>query len=87
MARRSRQASSKHPANPHSLEDLIIPHQIITSNSGDHMLLWDSEYNTQLRRSILFGTSHSMSDAVDAEHPIVDGTFKSSPNFFTQLVM
>ena len=49
------------------------------------MLLWDSQYSPHLRRSILFGTPHSMSDAGDAEHFIVDGIFKSSPNLFTQL--
>ena len=49
------------------------------------MLLWDSQYSPHLRRSILFGTPHCMSYAGDAEHFIVDGIFKSSPNLFTQL--
>ena len=85
MARRSRQASNRHPANPRSLEELTLPPHLITSNSGEHMLRWDLQYSPHFRRSILFGTPHSMSDAGDAEHFIVDGTFKSSPNLFTQL--
>jgi hypothetical protein len=85
MARRSRQASSRHPTNPRSLEDLILPPSYITSNAGESLLLWDSGYTPQLRRSILLGTPHNMSSMGDAEHLVMDGTFKSSPNLFYQL--
>lgn len=85
MARLARQQSDRAPANPTSLEDLILPPSYITSNSGESLLLWDSGYTPQHRRSILLGTPHNMSSMGDAEHLVMDGTFKSSPNLFYQL--
>ena len=49
------------------------------------MLLWDSEYSTNLRRSFLFGTSDNLLILEQSEHFVVDGTFESAPNLFTQL--
>ena len=80
MARRGRQAANRHPSNPKTLEDLILPPSYITANSGEALMLWDSGYTLQRRRSFLLGTPHNMGDMTDAEHLIMDGTFKSSPN-------
>jgi hypothetical protein len=85
MARRSRQAASRHPTNPRSLEDLSLPPSYVTANSGEALMLWDSGYTVQRRRSFLLGTPTNMDCMVDAEHLIMDGTFKSAPNLFTQL--
>ena len=42
MARRSRQASNRHPANPRSLEELTLPPHLITSNSLELSRLFKS---------------------------------------------
>ena len=42
MARRSRQTSNRHPANPRSLEELTLPPHLITSNSQELSRLFKS---------------------------------------------
>ena len=86
MVRYSRAAAQQHPTNPTTLEDLVLPAPYITATSGEPLLLWDSGYTTQHRRSFLFGTPQNTSILQDAEHFIVDGTFKTSPNLMTQMV-
>ena len=49
-------------------------------------LLWDSSYSTERRRSFLFGTVDNLDALQLAPHLLLDGTFKTSPNLFTQLV-
>ena len=51
MARRARHKAHDYPTNPRSLEDLVIPPPYLTSNNGDTLLLWNSGYTPQLRRS------------------------------------
>ena len=48
-------------------------------------MLWDSGYSTQTRRSFLWGTSTNACAMEDAEHWVIDGTFKSAPYLFFQL--
>ena len=86
MARYSRAAAQQHPTNPTTLEDLALPAPYITATSGEPLLLWDSGYTTQHRRSFLFGTPHNTSVLQDADHFIIDGTFKIAPNLMTQMV-
>ena len=50
------------------------------------MLLWDSEYSTNLRRSFLFGTQDNLSALAASSHLVIDGTFKVAPSMFTQLL-
>ena len=85
MARRQRQATNNHPLDPRDLENLSIPSNYILSSNNDCLLLWDSGFSPQTRRSFLFGTATNSSSASDAEHFIMDGTFKSAPRLFTQL--
>ena len=86
MARSSRAASSNHPANPTSLEDLFLPGPYITSTSGEPMLLWDSGWSEQHRRSFLFGTLQNTSTLMEADHWVIDGTFKTAPQLMTQML-
>ena len=85
MARYSRAAAQQHPTNPTTLEDLVLPSPYITATSGEPLLLWDSGYTTKHRRSFLFGTPQNTSVLQDADHFIIDGTFKTSPNLMTQM--
>ena len=85
MARRSRQEACRHPSNPRNLEDLILPPDYIRANSGDLLMLWDSGFSAQTRRSFLFGTLPNVDALQDADHWIMDGTFKSAPKYFTQM--
>ena len=86
MARYSRAAVQQHPTNPTTLEDLVLPAPYITATSGEPLLLWDLGYITQHRQSFLFCTPQNTSVLQDADHFIIDGTFKTSPNLMTQMV-
>ena len=85
MARRKGQATNNHPLDPRDLENLSIPPNYILSSNNECMLLWDSGYSSQTRRSLLWGTPTNASAASDAEHIMMDGTWKSAPNHFMQL--
>lgn len=85
MAQRSRQAAGRHPCNPRDLESLVLPPSSLLANSGEQLLLWDSGWNPQTRRSLLFGTTFTTSSLHDAKYLILDGTFKAAPTLFTQL--
>ena len=85
QSRRSRRKANRHPCDPASLEDISIPHEYKTSLAEENMLLWDSTYSAERRRSFLFGTIDNVDMLATAEHLIIDGTFKTSPNLFTQL--
>ena len=86
MSRSSRHASHNYPSNPRTLEDLILPPDYLHTSSGETLLLWDSGYTIEKRRSFLFGTPQNTSSLLGADHLIIDGTFKSSPKMFTQMV-
>ena len=79
------QHMSSHSANPRNLQQLILPAEFITTHKGDPLLLWDSGYNTaERRRSFLTLT---LTDTLkNADHLIIDGTFKSAPQLMTQMV-
>ena len=47
------------------------------------MMLWDSRYHEILPE--LWGTECNAKTIVDSDNWIMDGTFKSAPNLFTQL--
>ena len=86
MARRARQKSNHHPINPSSLETLVIPPSYLRTASGDNLLIWDSGYSTDLRRSFLFATEDNLNLLQSSTNIVIDGTFKTSPNLFTQLL-
>ena len=86
MARRARQADKNHPPKPTSLESLVIPPNFMKTFNGDSLLLWDSEYQTMTRRSLLLGTPKNMEILAQSKNWVIDGTFKSSPELFYQMV-
>ena len=86
MARIARTAANRHPISPQTLEDLVLPPDYIRTNKGETFLLWDSTYSTERRRSFLFGTVDNLDALQLAPHLLLDGTFKTAPNLFTQLV-
>ncbi|XP_063693709.1 uncharacterized protein LOC134825463 [Bolinopsis microptera] len=86
MARTARTKAMRHPIAPRSLADLVLTPDYIRTNSGETFLLWDSTYSAERRRSFLFGTVENMDRLAEAPHLVIDGTFSTSPNLFTQLV-
>ena len=84
--RRARANSRNYPVSPRSLEDITIPSQYLTTAYGQPLLLWDSQYTQEKRRSFLFGTPDHVGALREAQHMVVDGTFKSAPHLFTQMV-
>ncbi len=86
MARSARHTANRHPNNPTSLETLSIPPSYLQSQTGDNLLLWDSGWSSNLRRSYLFGTNDNMNILGSCNDLIVDGTFKVAPDLFTQLL-
>ena len=49
------------------------------------MLLYDSGYTPEKRRSFMFVSQHNISVLSEAPHIMMDATFSSSPNLFAQL--
>ena len=54
MSRLSRQKANRNPPVPTSLENLAIPPSYMTNNQGENMLLWDSSYTEERRRTLMF---------------------------------
>ena len=54
MSRLSRQKANRNPPVPTSLENLAIPPSYKTNNQGENMLLWDSSYTEERRRTLMF---------------------------------
>ena len=86
MASTTRTKANRHPVAPRSLEDLVLTPDYIRTNKGETFLLWDSTYSAERRRSFLFGTVDNMDLLSQAPHLVIDGTFSTSPNLFTQMV-
>ena len=86
MVRLSRQTNRNYSTSPRSLEDLILPPEYTHASSGEPLLLWDSGYTAERRRSFLFGTPTNTTTLMDADHLVIDGTFKSAPQLMTQMV-
>ena len=83
IARQSRRITHNYLISPRTLEELSLPADYTHSSSGETLLLWDSSYTTELRRSFLFGTPTNTRTLLEAGHLIIDGTFKSAPQLFT----
>ena len=54
MSRLSRQKANRNPPAPTSLEDIAILPSYMTSNQGNNILLWDSSYTEERRRTFIF---------------------------------
>ena len=81
-----RRIAHSYPTSPRTLEELSLPANYTHSSSGETLLLWDSSYTSELRRSFLFGTPTITRTLLEAGHIIIDGTFKSAPQLFTEMV-
>ena len=86
LARSARAQVENHPVNPKSLSELVLPPDYIKFTKGDCFLLWDSTFRNDLRRSLMFGTPENINILATADHVIIDGTFKTSPQLFHQMV-
>ena len=86
MARYARAKSRSYPSTPTSLEDFVIPPHYLQTSIGEPLLLWDSGYSPSRRRSLLLGTPTNVDALHDAKHLVIDGTFKSVPSLFTQML-
>lgn len=76
------------PANPKSLDDLVIPEDYKLTIDGKPFLLFDSfDRNTGKPRILIFSTTENlgMMNDCDRRYVYVDGTFSSSPTIFYQL--
>ena len=58
----------------------------MTSNQNESLLLWDSGYTAERRRSFMFGSLDNVTALSDSDHWMLDGTFSSSPQLFSQLL-
>jgi len=74
------------PANP-SLADLgPIPDEFRTTDSGDNFVIYDSTDDEDVdERVIVFGTRRNINLLAKSHTWFLDGTFKTSPNIFTQI--
>jgi hypothetical protein len=86
MCRLSGQTNMNYPTSPRSLEELILTQEYTHASSDEPLLLWDSGHTAERRRSFLFRTPTNTSTLMDADHLVIDGTFKSAPQLMTQMV-
>ena len=56
---------------------------MLYDTDNKYMMLWDSRYHEIFPE--LWGTECNAETIVDSDNWIMDGTFKSAPNLFTQL--
>ena len=56
---------------------LVIPSSYLTTESGEEMLIWDSEPGGGSRRFILIGTNDNMTLLADSSHWFIDGKTQS----------
>jgi len=86
MSQRARRKANRTPPLPTSLEQISIPSSYLTNDHGENMMLWDSGYTVERRRSFMFGSIDSVNVISDCDHLMLDGTFSSSPQLFQQLL-
>ena len=68
MSRLSRQKANRNPPAPTSLENLAIPPSYMTNNQGENMLLWDSSYTEERRRTLMFGSIDNINLLSQCDH-------------------
>lgn len=77
------------PPNPKSLSDLEeIPERYTKTLGGESFLLYDSASDTDHEgegRILVFSTRRNMEILAQSNTWYLDGTFKVSPNIFTQV--
>lgn len=86
MVNRARQDKNA-PRNPKNLHALYFGVQHSKTAKGKDFILYDSgcEEEDGTERTIIFGTKENVDFLAQCTHWFVDGTFKVTPNFFSQL--
>ena len=56
------------------------------NNQGENMLLWDSNYSEERRRSFMFGSIDNVNVLSRCDHLAMDGTFSSAPQLWQKLL-
>ena len=80
---RQREKDNAAPAQPTSLEELVIPLEYTKTGKGDIFLLYDS--GPHLHRILIFGTHHNIEMLAASQVWLADGTFKTAPALFGQV--
>ncbi|KAG8180604.1 hypothetical protein JTE90_018222 [Oedothorax gibbosus] len=83
--RRTRAQVSHVPVVPSSLNELDLPAVYCKTEKGADFLLYDSGSTSSNDRILVFGTNENLNFLQNSKHWFADGTFKTSPNLFTQL--
>jgi hypothetical protein len=84
--RRYREAESTHPANPKSLEDLVVSIPYTVTSSDEPFLLYDGgDTQEPQERMLIFSTERNLKILKDSQHWFMDGTFKACPTLFHQM--
>ncbi|KAL5268243.1 hypothetical protein ACHWQZ_G002193 [Mnemiopsis leidyi] len=91
MSQRARRKANRTPPLPTSLEQISIPSSYLTNDHGENMMLWDSGYTVERRRSFMFGSIDSVNlmnqyDAVLAGLPRSNNFVEGWHNGFQTLV-
>jgi hypothetical protein len=71
------------PANPLSLQDLVIPDEFKRTLKSQEFLLYDSGEGD--KRTLIFSTHRNLQLLARSQHWYADGTFKTVPPLFAQL--
>lgn len=83
---RVRKSKSNILPTPSTLRELILPHPYTVTLRNEQFLLFDSGVDDK-ERILLFSTKYNLKLLSETEsHWFVDGTFKSTPHLFTQLL-
>ncbi|RWS20639.1 uncharacterized protein B4U80_09577, partial [Leptotrombidium deliense] len=80
---RTRKQVNGSPANPNSLQELVIPDRYTKTRKGDDFLFFDSGPGPE--RIIVFATNKAIDLLSKSDHWYADGTFKTSPLLFGQI--
>ena len=80
---RQREKENAAPAQPTSLEELVIPLEYTKTGKGDNFLLYDSGPN--LHPILILGTHRNIEMLAASQIWLADGTFKTAPLLFGQV--
>ena len=83
VIRRARKRKGAMPANPLSLQDLVIPDEFKKTLKSQDFLLYDSGQGD--KRTLIFSTHRNLQLLARSQHWYADGTFKTVPPLFAQL--
>ncbi|CAF0983812.1 unnamed protein product [Brachionus calyciflorus] len=70
-------------AEPKTLDEIVLPEQLLKTFNGDEFLLYDSGKDDE-ERFFIFGTEKNLK-LIENGHIYVDGTFEIAPDLFYQI--